>query len=137
MNEEQKQIIMQWVMDQAATKGRSLTQHEYDLARAVNVRHPENINLVEVDEMPGVPAEVRDLSYQYLNPRFANGLTLGQTVFIIKDQISDRLLRHEFRHVYQVERMGLPQFMDQYLREILEDGYENSSLEIDARAHEE
>jgi len=136
MNEEQKQIIMQWVMEQARTNGRPLTEHEKELARAVKVRFPENINLVEVDEMPGVPAEVDHLAKVYLNPKHASGLTLGHTVLILKNQMSDRLLRHEFRHVQQVERMGLHKFMDQYLREILEDGYQNSSLEIDARNHE-
>ena len=66
------------------------------------------------------------------------GLTLGHAVLVdARHQRSERLLRHEFRHVYQYEAAGgFGAFLTDYLAQIVEYGYFDAPLEVDARAHE-
>jgi hypothetical protein len=65
------------------------------------------------------------------------GLTLGHSIFIVRGQKTSRLLSHECRHVHQYEAYGsIAAFLPPYLRQIVEAGYENSSYELDAQAHE-
>jgi hypothetical protein len=43
-------------------------------------------------------------------------------------------LRHEFRHVYQVERAGsMEAFLKTYLEQIVEFGYDDAPWEVEAR----
>ena len=66
-----------------------------------------------------------------------DGLTLGHGIYIRHGQASNRLLSHEFRHVYQYEQAGsIAAFLSVYLQQILTVGYQLAPLEIDAREHE-
>jgi hypothetical protein len=65
------------------------------------------------------------------------GLTLGHAVFVRRGHDSWRLLSHEFRHVHQYEQAGsIAAFLPVYLQQIVQFGYANCPLEIDARNHE-
>ncbi|MEO1087177.1 MAG: hypothetical protein AAFY88_23320, partial [Acidobacteriota bacterium] len=66
------------------------------------------------------------------------GLTLGHAVLIADGhENNERLLRHEFRHVYQYEAAGSTvAFLSDYFAQLLDVGYLEAPLEIDARAHE-
>lgn len=65
------------------------------------------------------------------------GLTLGYSVIVRHGHDTTRLLSHEFRHVYQYESAGsIAAFLPLYLQQIVEFGYDNAPLEIDARLHE-
>ena len=66
------------------------------------------------------------------------GLTLGYGIYLVAGHRLDlRLIAHELRHVAQYEECAsIPAFLDRYLREILEFGYENAPLEVDARGAE-
>lgn len=126
-------ILMQWVYDRInLSEGRSLTDEEKEWARIVSVKNVDDIIIVEVDEMPPPPKELEELAEQYLNPKNASGLTLDHRILILKGCYSRRLLQHEFRHVAQVENLGLEKFFETYIRELLTVGYGNSSLEKDA-----
>ncbi len=64
-------------------------------------------------------------------------LTLGYAVFVRRGHESVRLLSHEFRHVYQYEQAGsIAAFLSAYLPQVVQFGYEQAPLEVDARAHE-
>lgn len=49
---------------------------------------------------------------------------------------SERLVRHEFEHCYQVKRMGVLKFYSRYIWLAMKHGYRNHPDEIAARAKE-
>jgi hypothetical protein len=110
------------------------------LARGVEVIHPENIRIGVVDRLP-LPddASLREAALQagLLGPGMI-GLTLGYAVLIRRGHESNpRLLSHEFRHVYQYEAASsIAAFLPVYLRQIVALGYANAPFEVDAREHE-
>lgn len=120
--------------------GAALSPQEQVLARAVGVRRPELIRIQVVDELPfPEDPDLIDVASKYalLGPGTI-GLTLGYAILLCRGHDTNpRLLSHEFRHVYQYERLGsIQQFLPVYLRQLAEVGYEDAPLEIDARAHE-
>jgi hypothetical protein len=123
----------------AQTSGSPLNALGVRLARAVGVRQPELIRVVEAASLPS-PADP-DLSLAaaqtgLLGPHMA-GLTLGYTIYIRAGYGSSRLLSHECRHVYQYESAGsIAAFLPLYLEQIVFYGYERAPLEVDARTHE-
>lgn len=126
-------ILMQWVYDRInLSEGRSLTDEEKEWAKLVSVKNVDDIIIIEVDEMPSPPDQLEELAKQYLHPKNAAGLTLDHTILISKGCYSRRLLQHEFRHVSQIENLGLEKFFETYILELLTVGYKNSPLEKDA-----
>jgi hypothetical protein len=123
-----------------AQTGQTLTDTSQALARRVGVAHPDRIRVavVELLPMPEDP-ELRAAAVQtgLLGPQMA-GLTLDYSVFARRGYVTWRLLSHEFRHVFQYEQAGsIAAFLPIYLQQIVQVGYANAPLEIDARAHEQ
>jgi hypothetical protein len=124
-----------------ASTGSSLDEPDINIALAVGVRVPARIRVCVVADLP-MPLEPRlqraALQAGLLGPGMV-GLTLGYTVFVRGAQhLQPRLLRHEFRHVQQYEAAGsIAAFLAAYLPQIIQFGYENAPLEVDARAHEQ
>ena len=123
----------------AATSGVPLDAMGTQLARAVGVRNPELIRIVEASSLP-LPSdlELRSAALQagLLGPGMA-GLTLGYAVFILQGHASSRLISHECRHVHQYEAAGsIASFLPIYLQQIVSYGYDRAPFEVDARAHE-
>ena len=124
---------------EAAATGAALTAAWSEIARRVGVQRPELIRVAIVDSVP-LPDEptLRAAALQtgLLGPHMA-GLTLGYSVFVVRGQLSVRLLSHEFRHVQQYEAHGsIGAFLPVYLQQIVEVGYDNAPYELDAQAHE-
>ena len=123
----------------AHANGVSLDERGQMIARRVGVQHPENVRLMPVDELPwpGDPAlRAAADATGLLGPGIV-GITLGYSVYVRRGFENTRLLSHEFRHVFQYERAGsIGKFLPVYLSEIIEVGYEDSPLEVDARKHE-
>ncbi len=124
---------------EAAAAGRGLNEREVAIARVVGVQHPERIRVTVVDIFP-LPEDnnlrVAAIQTGLLGPDTA-GLTLGYAVLVRRGHESDRLLAHEFRHVYQYEKAGsIAEFLPQYLKQIVDFGYADSPFEVDARVHE-
>lgn len=134
--------VIAWAEAQAAetlSRGEPLTDAELRLARAVGVRRPERIRLVEVPELPlpGDP-ELRAAALEtgLIGPQMA-GSTLGYAIHVVEGHRTSRLVSHECRHVHQYEAAGsIAAFLTEYLRQIVEHGYEDAPLEVDARAYE-
>ena len=88
--------------------GAPLTSYELELARSVGVEHPERVRLKIVPAIP-LPkdAELRAaaLQAQLMGPS-TSGVTLRYGIYPVGGLISDRLKRHECRHVCQYERAG-------------------------------
>lgn len=53
-----------------------------------------------------------------------------------KDEVDDRLFRHEMEHVYQVLRLGWWKFYITYLWYLWRDGYKRHPYELQARERE-
>lgn len=123
----------------AAMSGRPLNEAEAQIARQVGVSHSEAIRLFIVDQMPYPEhpmLQAAAMATDFLGPHTA-GLTLGHAVMVRRGQESTRLFSHEFRHVHQYEQAGsIAAYLPVYLEQVVEYGYADAPLEIDARAHE-
>lgn len=125
--------------DRTAEVGAPLNEAGVRIARAVGVQQPDLIRIEFVDEFP-LPGEqlLRDVAIDtgLLGPGMA-GITFGHSVLIRRGHGSVRLFSHEFRHVHQYENFGsISAFLQEYLRQIAEFGYEKAPLELDAQNHE-
>jgi len=121
------------------SKGKPLTTEGINVARSVGVLNPKRIRVELVETLP-LPDDqmLRDVALQtgLLGPDMA-GVTFGYGIYACKDHISNRLLAHECRHVFQYESAGsIAAFLPVYLQEIIENGYFECSFEVDARQYE-
>ncbi len=119
--------------------GVELTDDAVDLARSVGVVEPNRIRVMLVDAIPfhddqaifSLAKSIGMLSGQVM------GITFGHSIYIVKGCESARLFSHEFRHVHQYETLGsIQDFMAVYLDQVLEFGYHQAPLELDARQFE-
>lgn len=137
LTEEQFGLVFAWVdglVSLAQVSGRPLTGSERQIAVEAGIGDIDKIRIQEVDQMPAPPEEMTNLALLYLDPRQA-GLTLGHVVLILRGHLSDRLLKHEFCHVRQVEELGgVEPFLRTYIEQVLQFGYEHAPLEAEARA---
>jgi hypothetical protein len=120
-------------------EGASLSAGQIEFAKQVGVTKPEEVKILEISKIP-IP-ENEKLSEAATQIGFLSeemkGLTLDHSIYIRKGHNTTQLLSHELRHVYQYEAFGsLPEFLMEYLKQIVLVGYENSLLEQDARNHE-
>ncbi len=122
-----------------AATGVPLNPTELSLARSVGVTHPEFVRVAVVEQLP-LPENpmLRQAALEAgLLGQGGVGLTLGYGIYLCKGHVTPRLLSHECRHVFQYERAGsIAAFLPVYLQQIVDLGYANAPLEIDARAHE-
>lgn len=133
---------IQWAETKSSeilSTGAALSESETRLARAVGVTDTERIRVIIVSELP-LPddPELRDVALQIglLGPGMA-GLTLGYGIYICEGHVSNRLISHECRHVYQYETAGsIKDFLPLYLQQIALSGYDDAPFEVDARDHE-
>lgn len=119
--------------------GQTLNDTGLGIAQRVGVLRPELIRVVIVDALP-MPQDAMlhaaAVQTGLLGPHMP-GLTLGYSVLVYRGQDTLRLLSHEFRHVYQYEQAGsIAAFLPTYLQQIVQFGYANAPLEVDARSHE-
>lgn len=134
--------VMAWLLSvesNALEHGRPLTEAEIEDARSVGVKAPENIRLLFVDQLtqPDEPELLAAATETGLLGEEANGRTVRFGIEIVHGQLSRRLLRHEFRHVYQVEMAdSFEGFVVAYIQSVFADGYWGSWYERDARGVE-
>ena len=121
------------------SKGKPLTAAGIKVARSVGVLEPEKIRVELVENLP-LPDDqmLRDVALQagLLGPDMA-GVTFGYGIYACTDHVTNRLLAHECRHVFQYEDAGsIAAFIPVYLQEIVQYGYFESPVEADARQYE-
>jgi hypothetical protein len=135
-------LAVAWAEQVAASadaSGQMLNEQQVQVARQVGVRHPECVRVVVASDLPFPehPLLTQAAMQTGLLGSHMAGLTLGYAVFIRKGHLDTRLLSHELRHVSQYEEAGsIRNFLPAYLAQIVEVGYDNAPLEIDARNHE-
>ncbi len=119
--------------------GEPLSEVGIKLATAVGVSSPEKIRVSAVTALP-LPddPELREVALKtgLLGPEMI-GLTLGYGIYVCDGHVSNRLISHECRHVYQYESAGsIEAFLPVYLEQIALYGYHDAPFEKDAREHE-
>lgn len=125
--------------------GRPLDRAGLALARAVGVKAPLLIRVQHVRSIPW-PSDSglrrAAMATGLLGPG-VEGLTLGYGIYIVGRRRkapacgNALLISHECRHVHQYEQAGsIGVFLAEYLRQIVELGYEDAPYEVDARAWE-
>ena len=126
--------------DAALNGGAALSPAGVELARSVGVQLPQQVRIVIVDALPvpDDPVLLEAATQAGLLRPDAVGLTLGHAIIVRRGHEADtRLLRHELRHVAQVEFAGsLTEFLREYLRQVIAYGYRDAPWEVDARAQE-
>lgn len=135
-------MAIKWVEEHSEKiqkEGIPLTAEQIEIAKQVGVSNPEKVRIQEVEGLP-LPIDTK-LSEAAKQIGFLSedmkGLTLGHSIYICKGHNTKQLLSHELRHIYQYEAFGsIPEFLVEYLKQIVLVGYENSLLEQDARQHE-
>lgn len=136
ITQEQQQILFNWIGEQMlrGSSGRHLNDDEVEWAKLVGVKDTDRVKIVNVEEMPKPPEQLKELSLKHLNLKHAAGLTIGWTIFIKDTYYSRKLVQHELRHVYQIESLGLKDFLMKYVEEVMTIGYHDCPLEKDAVA---
>ena len=133
---------IEWVESCSAeilSRGKPLTAAGIKVARSIGVLDPTKIRVELVESLP-LPDEqmLRDVALQtgLLGPDMA-GVTFGHGIYACRDHVTNTLLAHECRHVFQYEAAGsIAAFLPVYLQEIVEVGYFECHFEIDARQYE-
>ena len=78
--------------------------------------------------------------YNFLPLRrsWIGGITIYPFIFFkrTREEVSDRLFRHELQHIYQVQREGWLKFYLTYLWESARHGYKANKYEVEANAVE-
>ena len=131
-----------WVNAQSASileLGSPLNDLEIRLARAVGVAQPDRVRVSVVQSLP-LPddPELRSVALEtgLFGPGMI-GVTFGYGIYVCDGHVTNRLISHECRHVYQYEKAGsVDAFLPIYLQQIAAVGYRDAPLEIDARQHE-
>lgn len=119
-------------------QGVPLSEEEVLDARAIGVRDPERVRLLQLESVPVLThpmLKAAAAAIQFLTPS-TQGLTLQYGIFVRSDRWRDRaLIVHELVHTAQYERLGgiLP-FLRQYLFECLTIGYPAGPMEQEAIA---
>ncbi|MDP3211931.1 hypothetical protein [Methylotenera sp.] len=117
------------------SEGRTLTEAETKIALDVGVAYPDNIWIIVIDQVPAPDIDIlAKLRIQNgLQHSHTSGLALGYIVFLKNGLMNNYLLAHEFRHVYQFEKIGsIERMILLYIQEIIKFGYQNAPLEMDA-----
>lgn len=117
-------------------EGVPLSEQEIADAKALGVREPQRVRLLQVDAIPAPGHPMLKATYNAINCFTATprGLTLQYGIFVRSDCWRDRfLIAHELAHTAQYQRLGgiLP-FLRGYLFQCATIGYREAPLEQEA-----
>jgi hypothetical protein len=120
--------------------GRSLAPAETELAELAGIQRPHEVFVLRVHSIPlpdswalRTAGSITGLFSQELT-----ALTVGYGIYIKSGSITNDLLAHEFTHIAQHEKAGgIHGFLIQYLQEMVEYGYVDAPMEIEARLNAE
>jgi hypothetical protein len=137
--EELLPLAAEWAAEQeerVLREGVPLSEQEIADAKALGVREPQRVRLLQVDAIPAPAHPMLRAAYNAINfltvtPR---ALTLQYGIYVRSDCWRDRfLIAHELAHTAQYQRFGgiLP-FLRGYLFQCATIGYREAPLEQEA-----
>jgi hypothetical protein len=131
--------VLDWVEAQekrAMDHGTPLSPEALNDARAAGVHTPENIRLCVVTDIPQPEhPRIKQLAAELglITPETV-AITFGFGIFVRADRSNDReTLVHECAHVAQYEKLGIEDFLTQYVVQVFKNGYDNAPMEREAR----
>lgn len=131
--------VLEWVETRekdALSRGTALSQTAANDARAAGVNLPEKIRVCALPEIPQPDQpRIKQLAAELglLTPSTV-AITFGYGIFVRDDRSHDReTLVHECVHVAQYERLGVEDFLMQYVVQIFKNGYDKAPMEREAR----
>jgi hypothetical protein len=131
--------VYRWLIRQEADihrRGRRLNPGEMEDARQIGLRHAGQVRILSVTQIPLPAGAILKMIGRFSRVVLADpvALTAGHGIYCRRHIVDPRgALRHELVHVHQYERLGRRAFLRRYIRDCLVDGYEDSSLEKEAR----
>lgn len=118
--------------------GVALDEKQLLIAREIGLSQPEKVRLVYVDAVPfpydnlllkTVGEAVGFIGDGIIN----NAQVFGYAIYVRKDYpLTTPKLAHELVHVLQIERSTLAQVISQHFTDMLDYGYADSPLEVEA-----
>jgi hypothetical protein len=140
---EQLEALLPLAADWAAQEQRRilrdgvpLSEEEIADAKAIGVKAPERVRLLQVDAIPApahptLRAACETINFLTAAPR---GLTFQYGIFVRSDCWKDRhLLAHELAHTAQYERLGgIVPFLKNYIFQCATVGYREAPMEQEA-----
>jgi hypothetical protein len=120
---------------QIIAQGQPLLPVDLANAKAIGIRHPDEVRVLLVSEIPRpAHARIRELAEDVnLLSDDTAGLTAGYGILLRKGGVADRrLIAHELVHVAQYETLGIEGFLREYIRQIARDGYKGAEFETAA-----
>lgn len=134
--------VIGWIQElshRVMAEGISLNEQQKLVAASVGVTEVDRIKIFFFDSIQYPDDNLLKeaiLENNFLGPDMI-GLTVGHGILIKKNQLTNRLLSHECRHVHQYERYGsIDNFLSEYVKQIVNYGYLYSPLEVEARSYE-
>jgi len=127
--QQQEEIIL--------SRGNPITSDLFKHAQKLGIKNPGKIKILAVPEIiaPDDPL-LREACIQtnFLFPNMA-GLTLEYGIYVVDSYLRNQpLLVHELVHVSQYEALGgIRHFLERYIPELIEFGYNNAPLEQEAQ----
>jgi hypothetical protein len=126
-----------WVtglQQQANANGTSYPLY-YPYARAAGVIHPQKIRILSTAAIPNpTHPRIAELAKEIglLTPA-TGAITAGYGIVVRADCVNDlRLIVHELVHVARYERLGVADFLREYIRQLNEHGYNEAPFEVEA-----
>lgn len=136
-------LASQWIAEQEALaleKGIPLNEDQQIDAFLAGVKDPTKVRVLKVEQIPfpAAPILEKALNETGLLNHGTIGLSLRYGIFIRDDHWTDRrVLVHELVHTMQYERLGgIDRFLEQYVAECIQYGYQSAPMEQEARALE-
>jgi hypothetical protein len=131
--------VLDWVEAQekyALDQGTPLSSEALNDARAAGVHTPENIRVCVVPHIPQPEhPRIKQLAAELglITPQTV-AITFGFGILVRAEQSHAReTLVHECVHVAQYEKLGVEDFLMQYVVQVFKNGYDNAPMEREAR----
>lgn len=138
IQEQYTPLVMHWfqnVEESFVNKGRSLSEAEISMARALGVKSPNQVRVVVLAQFPLPQNETlraKAISYG-VGSLEEGGRTMGYIIMLKEKYAQERwILAHELTHVAQQEQMGREAFVRRLIAERELMGYRRAPLELDA-----
>lgn len=132
-------IASKWVEvqeDFILSNGVQLTEKQKQIASKIGIKNTDKIRLLKVDSIPEPEDSILNelskaigfISFNTLGIAYRYGICIRQDYWD-----NESLIIHELVHTLQYERMGgIANFLNQYIKECVYYGYNNSPLEKEA-----
>ena len=134
-------MASEWVKAQETiilADGVPLTEKQRTIASKIGIKNTDKIRLLQVKSIPEPENSILNEASKSIG--FISSQTLGITyqygIYIRHDYWeNESLIIHELTHTLQYERLGgITDFLNQYIKECIYYGYNNSPLEKEAVA---